>query len=49
VAEALLAGAMAADQGRPQDDMSVVALALLPIPDNTLNVRTLDVLMPADL
>ncbi len=48
VADALLAGALAADQGRPQDDMSVLVVALRPTPDSSF-VRTFDLRAPLDL
>lgn len=47
VAESLLAAALACDQGRPQDDMSVAVLAALPCSDRPA-IRTLDVSVPLD-
>lgn len=47
LAAALLAAALACDQGRPQDDMSVLVLAIRPCPDAP-QVRTLDMHVPVD-
>jgi serine phosphatase RsbU (regulator of sigma subunit) len=48
IADSLLAGALAADQGRPQDDMSVLVLAVLAAPDDTAQIRTFDMRVPTD-
>ena len=48
LADTLLAGALACDQGRPQDDMSVLVLAILPAPDDTPQIRTFDLRVSTD-
>ncbi|HUS13445.1 MAG TPA: PP2C family protein-serine/threonine phosphatase [Chloroflexia bacterium] len=47
VADGLLAAALDCDQGRPQDDMSVIVLAVRPSPD-VPQVRTLDMSLPVE-
>jgi len=46
LADAVLARAVELDQGRPQDDMSVLVLALLPAPEHMDGARRLSIRFP---
>ncbi len=48
VADGILNRAIALDQGRPNDDMSVIVLGIVPTPDEQLKIRRMIVTFPME-